>query len=144
MSKDLNGFNRAVFLYKPWGRTNACVHNNTDICKTKFRNKILYNRLFFLGVNFAEFPEWAHNSGKFILGCCIKFDYGSLMKLGTSVYFIAVRGELSLHANPQPPKILRYVINYSLSTNFHSSNLLVYPQYCHPRINGAWCNHNVF
>ena len=92
----------------------------------------------------VQIPEWAHNSGKFILGCCIKFDYGSLMELGASVYFIAVRGEISLHANPQPPRMLRYVINYSLSTNFHSSNLLVYPQYCHPRINAAWCNHNVF
>ena len=39
---------------------------------------LLYNGLFSLGTNFPEFPEWARNSGKFILGCCIMFDCGLL------------------------------------------------------------------
>ena len=39
---------------------------------------LLYSRLFSLGENFPEFPEWARDSGKFILGCCIMFDCGLL------------------------------------------------------------------
>ena len=34
------------------------------------------SRLFSLAANFPEFPEWAHNLEKFILGCCMKLDYG--------------------------------------------------------------------
>ena len=30
---------------------------------------------------FPEFPEWTQNSVKFILACCIKFDYGLLVEL---------------------------------------------------------------
>ena len=45
---------------------------------------LLYNE-FSLGANFPEFPGWTHNLGKFILGCCIKFDWGLLMELGTTV-----------------------------------------------------------
>ena len=40
--------------------------------------------LFSLGANFPKFPEWAHNSGKFIMVCCIKFD-GATEALGESV-----------------------------------------------------------
>ena len=47
--------------------------------------------LFSLGANFPEFPKWIHNSGKFILGCCIKFDWGSLMELGTTIIKIYSR-----------------------------------------------------
>ena len=32
-----------------------------------------------LGVSFCKFLEWAHNLRKFIMGCCIKFDCGSLL-----------------------------------------------------------------
>ena len=32
-----------------------------------------------------NFPEWTHNSGNFVLGCCVKFNYGSLAKLGTTI-----------------------------------------------------------
>ena len=35
-----------------------------------------YSGLFSLGANFPEFPKWAHDSGKFILGCCIMFECG--------------------------------------------------------------------
>ena len=35
---------------------------------------ILYSGLLSLAANFSEFLEWAHNLGKFILGCCVKFD----------------------------------------------------------------------
>ena len=47
-----------------------------------------YSGLSSLGSNFPGFPEWTHNSGKFILGCCIKFDYGSLAELGVIVIFL--------------------------------------------------------
>ena len=38
-----------------------------------------YRGLFSLGANFPKFHKWAHNSGKAILGCCVKFDCGLLM-----------------------------------------------------------------
>ena len=46
-----------------------------------------YSGLFSLGANFPKFPkwaDWAHNSGKFIMVCCIKFD-GATEALGKSV-----------------------------------------------------------
>ena len=46
--------------------------------------------LFSLGANFPEFPKWIHNSGKFILGCCIKFDFGSLVELDATVIFLNI------------------------------------------------------
>ena len=50
-----------------------------------------HSRLFSLGANFPKFPEWTHNSGKFILGCCIqKFDYGLLSELGVTVIFSSI------------------------------------------------------
>ena len=39
-----------------------------------------YSGLISLDANFPEFQEWAHNSGKFILGCCMKFDCESLLQ----------------------------------------------------------------
>ena len=35
---------------------------------------------YFLDANFPEFHEWAHYSGKFILGCYMKFDCGSFLQ----------------------------------------------------------------
>ena len=29
-----------------------------------------------------------YNSGKFVVGCCMKFDYGSLVELGATVIFL--------------------------------------------------------
>ena len=46
--------------------------------------------LFSIGANFPEFPKWTHNSGKFILECCVKFDYGLLLELGTTVVAISL------------------------------------------------------
>ena len=43
-----------------------------------------YSGLFSLGANFPKFPERAHNSGKFIMICCIKFD-GATEAFGESV-----------------------------------------------------------
>ena len=43
---------------------------------------VLYSGLFSLGANFPEFHELPHNSGKVILGCCMKFDCGSLFCIG--------------------------------------------------------------
>ena len=45
---------------------------------------LIYSGLFYLQVG-ANFPEWTHNSGKFVLGCCVKFNYGSLAELGTTI-----------------------------------------------------------
>ena len=39
-----------------------------------------YSGLFPLSANFPEFHKWSHYSGKFILGCCMKFDCGSLLR----------------------------------------------------------------
>ena len=37
----------------------------------------MHSELFSLGANFPEFHEWLTiNLGKFILGCCMKFDCG--------------------------------------------------------------------
>ena len=47
-----------------------------------------YSGLFSLGANFPEFPKWNHNSGKFILGCCMKFNYESLVELGATIIFL--------------------------------------------------------
>ena len=41
---------------------------------------IPYSRLFSLGAIFPKFHEWAHCSGKFILGCYMKFYCGSLLQ----------------------------------------------------------------
>ena len=41
---------------------------------------VLYSKLFSLGANFPKFHEWAHYSGKFILGCYMYFDCGSLLQ----------------------------------------------------------------
>ena len=43
----------------------------THSCTLK--QQIPYSGLFFLG---AKFLEWVHNSGKFILECCMKFNCG--------------------------------------------------------------------
>ena len=43
-----------------------------------------YSRLFSLGANFFEFPEWTHNSGKFILGSCTKFE---MVRSAVATYF---------------------------------------------------------
>ena len=45
--------------------------------------------LFSLGTNFPKFPEWVHNSGKFIVVCCIKFD-GATEAFGESVIIKAI------------------------------------------------------
>ena len=37
-------------------------------------NYLIASGLFSVGANFSEFQEWVHNSEKFILGCCMKFD----------------------------------------------------------------------
>ena len=41
--------------------------------------EVPYSRLFSLGANFPNFHELAHNPRKFILGCYVKFDCGSLL-----------------------------------------------------------------
>ena len=51
-----------------------------------------YSGLFSLGANFPEFPECTYNSGKFILGCCIKLNqYGSLAKLSNAGLYKAAK-----------------------------------------------------
>ena len=35
---------------------------------------------YFQGANFPELHEYAHNSGKFILCCCVNFNCGSLLQ----------------------------------------------------------------
>ena len=50
---------------------------------------IPYNGLFSLSAIFSEFPKCTHNLGKFILGCCIKFDYGLLAELGATTYYFS-------------------------------------------------------
>ena len=49
------------------------------------KSQIAYSRLFSLGANFPEILKWTYNWGKFILGCCIKFDYGSLVEFGATI-----------------------------------------------------------
>ena len=57
-------------------------------------NKVPYSGLFSLGANFPEFPKLIHNPGKFILGCCIKFNYGLLVKLDATVVFLISNTDL--------------------------------------------------
>ena len=62
------------------------LFSNPQSISNVFHSKItaLY-RVIFPRCKFPEFPKWAHNSGNFILGCCIKFDYGSLAELGRTI-----------------------------------------------------------
>ena len=46
-------------------RTGYAVQNNRDY----YLHYIPHSGLFSLGANFPEFPEWARDSGKFMLGC---------------------------------------------------------------------------
>ena len=51
--------------------------------------RIPYSGLFSLGVNFPEFHKWVHYSGKFILGCYMKFDCGlPLQKLAWTQLYV--------------------------------------------------------
>ena len=74
----------------------VCIHIHTSVYScilaylyTYVCTLIPYSGLLSPGANFREFPKWTHNSIKFILGCCIKFNYGSLVEeLGATVIFL--------------------------------------------------------
>ena len=48
-------------------------------CKTNLLYYIIFNNVYGIVSYFSEFYKWAYYLGKFILGCYMKFDFGSLL-----------------------------------------------------------------
>ena len=54
----------------------VCISAHMHTCILKpITTKVPYGRFISLGANFPKFHEWAHYSGKFILGCSIVGRY---------------------------------------------------------------------
>ena len=68
--------------------TCTCLAHDTFVLKVVKKEKekrIAVERNFSLDANFHK---WANNSGNFFLGCCIKFDCGSLLQNLAWMYII--------------------------------------------------------
>ena len=69
-----------------WSTTNFLIItlSLSDIHRSTVQQLLLfllpYSRFFSLGANFSKIHKWVCYSGKFILGCYMKFDCGSLLQ----------------------------------------------------------------
>ena len=65
---------------------------------------IPYSRLFSLGANFPEFHEWAHSSGKFIVGCYKVRMWDAIAEIGMDA--IMSRWPINLTLKPWVAKYI--------------------------------------